>query len=127
MRHLAVFHVKDLPSAGNKSPNIEEKHLLTYLGLTQLSDKELFLLLLLAICVSMILGWIMDLIMRNVGFGVFGNSFVSLLGIATGLAAFHYFYRAYDLRTTPITLLFVVCSIMGLLVLLSWLSRILKI
>jgi hypothetical protein len=100
--------------------------LLTYLGLTHLSNQDLSLLSLVAVCLSIALGWVMDLIMRNVGFGVFGNCFISLLGIATGLAGFHYVYRQYTLVTIPITLFFVVASIMSLLVILSWLRRTLK-
>jgi hypothetical protein len=100
--------------------------LLTYLGLTHLTDKDLWLLGLVAVCFSIALGWAMDLIMRHVGFGTFGNCIISLLGIATGLAGFHYVYRQYTLTKVPITLFFVVASIMSLLVILSWLRRTLK-
>jgi hypothetical protein len=96
------------------------------MGLTHLNNTELALLMLLAVCFSIALGWAMDLIMRRVGFGIFGNSFICLLGIALGLASFIWVYRVYDPRTTIIVLLFVVGSIMALLMLLSWLSRVLK-
>jgi uncharacterized membrane protein YeaQ/YmgE (transglycosylase-associated protein family) len=100
--------------------------LLAYLGLTHLNNQDIWLLLLVAICLSIALGWVMDLIMRNVGFGTFGNCFISLLGIVVGLAGYHYLYKAYSLRNMPITLFFVVGSIMSLLLILSWLRRVLK-
>jgi hypothetical protein len=100
--------------------------ILTYLGLTHLNNSELWLLLLLAITFSIALGWAMDLIMRRVGFGVFGNAGISLVGIGVGLASFIWTYRVFNPRTTVITLLFVVGSIMALLLFFSWLTRVLK-
>jgi hypothetical protein len=100
--------------------------MLRFMGLADLGGSELVLLTLIAACTSFAIGWIMDLIMNRVGFGILGNSFISMLGIGSGLAGYRYFYRVIDLSTLPVVILFIVFSIMFLLVALSWLRRVLK-
>jgi hypothetical protein len=96
------------------------------IGLSHLSSNEQYLLLLLAICGSCAVGWAMDLIMGRVGFGIFGNAGVSMLGIGVGLWTYNNYYGRMSSPDVPVVFAFIVVSIMLHLVVLSVLRRVLR-
>ena len=100
--------------------------LLQSMGLAHLDTRDLYSLLLIAICASFAIGWIMDLIMRNVGFGAIGNSIVSLLGIGAGLALYQRTYGNVGTPNVFVLLTYIVGTVMATLVLCSNLRRFLK-
>jgi uncharacterized membrane protein YeaQ/YmgE (transglycosylase-associated protein family) len=96
------------------------------IGLSHLANKELLLLALIGTCASFAVGWIMHLIMRQVGFGIFGNTFICGLGILTGLFLYNRFYGRLTSPDIVMVLTFVTVAVMTLLVTLSITRRVLK-
>jgi uncharacterized membrane protein YeaQ/YmgE (transglycosylase-associated protein family) len=96
------------------------------IGLSHLADKELFLLALIATCASFAVGWIMDLIMRQVGFGIFGNTFICILGILAGLFLYNRYYGRLTSPDVAVVLTFVTVTVMTMLVTFSITRRVLK-
>jgi uncharacterized membrane protein YeaQ/YmgE (transglycosylase-associated protein family) len=95
-------------------------------GLSHLSDSELYLLLLVAVCCALAVGWIMDLIMDHVGFGIFGNAGVALLGMYVGLYLYNTYYGKLTSPDIFMVLSFTIASVMVHLVVLSVLRRVLR-
>jgi hypothetical protein len=100
--------------------------MLQLIGLSHLSDKELLLLIFIAICCSLAVGWIMDLIMRRIGFGIFGNAFVCMFGILLGIGLYNRFYGRMTSPEPMMVMAFALTSIMLSLVILSLLRRMLR-
>ncbi len=97
-----------------------------FLGLAHLSFNEQLLVLLIAICASFAIGWVMDMIMGRIGFGLFGNAFISMIGIAVGV----WIYKTYlgSLVRPDLTKAMgvIIASIMLHLVVLSVLRRLFR-
>ena len=100
--------------------------MLQLIGLSHLSDKELLLLVFIAICCSLAFGYIIDMIMRSIGFGIFGNAFISMSGILVGLAAYNRYYGRLTAPDVGIVMAFALTSIMLHLIVLSVLRRALR-
>lgn len=100
--------------------------MLKLIGLAHLSDRELFLLALVAICCSLAVGWIMDMILDRVGFGMLGNAAVAMLGIFVGLYAYSQHYGSMTSPNLQMVMGFLVASVMLHLVGLSVLRRMLR-
>ncbi len=100
--------------------------MLKLIGLAHLSDKELFLVALIATCCCFAVGWIMDMIMEKVGFGIFGNAVVALFGIFVGLYAYNNHYGSMTSPNLKIVMAFLVASVMLHLVGFSVLRRVLR-
>ncbi len=100
--------------------------MLKLIGLAHLSDKELFLIALIATCVCFAVGWIMDMIMERVGFGIFGNAAVAMLGVIVGLYAYNNHYGSMTSPNLKIVMAFLVASVMLHLVGLSVVRRMLR-
>jgi len=100
--------------------------MLKLIGLAHLSDKELFLLALVATCCCFAVGWIMDMIMDKVGFGIFGNAAVAMLGIQVGLYAYSNHYGSMTSPNLQLVIAFIVASVMLHLVGLSIVRRVLR-
>jgi hypothetical protein len=96
-------------------------------GLGHLSSNEQFLLLLVAVCVSLGIGWVMDMIMERIGFGMIGNAGISIFAIFAGLYAYNTYYGRMSSPDIMVVIAFVVTSVMMHLVVLSILRRVLKI
>ena len=100
--------------------------MLQLIGLSHLSDKELLLLVFIAICCTLVFGYITDMIMRSIGFGIFGNTFISMSGILVGLAAYNRYYGRLTAPDVGMVMAFVLTSIMLHLIVLSVLRRVLR-
>ena len=100
--------------------------MLKFAGLTHLSDKELFLIALIAVCCSFAVGWVMHLIMDRSGFGIFGNAFIAMLGIFLGVSAYSHYYGRLTSPNLFVLMSFVIASVMLHLVVLSVLRRVLR-
>jgi uncharacterized membrane protein YeaQ/YmgE (transglycosylase-associated protein family) len=101
--------------------------MLKILGLSHLSNNEFALLLLIAICASLLVGWLFDMIMQRLGFGLFGNAFICMLGIFVGVAAYQKFYGRMSSPDVTIVAAFAIGSVMVHLVALSILRRVFRI
>jgi uncharacterized membrane protein YeaQ/YmgE (transglycosylase-associated protein family) len=95
-------------------------------GLSHLSTNEGLLILLVAICASLTVGWIMDMIMGPTGFGLFGNAIVAMIGIVVGVWVYHHFLGS--MKSPDITRLMgtMIASVMLHLVVFSVLRRVLR-
>jgi ABC-type branched-subunit amino acid transport system permease subunit len=95
-------------------------------GLSHLTDKEHYLLLVIAICCSFAVGWIMDLIMGRVGFGIFGNAGVTMVGIFVGLMIYNNYYGRLTSPEISMAIAFAIASVMLHLVVLSVMRRVMR-
>ena len=95
-------------------------------GLAHLTDKEQYLLLVIAICCSFAIGWVMNLIMGRAGFGIFGNACVTMIGIFVGLMSYNRFYGRMTSPDISVLFTFVIASVMLHLVLLSAIRRLMR-
>jgi ABC-type branched-subunit amino acid transport system permease subunit len=98
----------------------------TLAGLAHLSDQEHYLLLLIAVCCAFAVGWIMDMIMGRVGFGIFGNAGVTLIGIFVGLMTYHNYYGRMTSPEISVVIAFAIASVMLHLVVLSVMRRMMR-
>jgi uncharacterized membrane protein YeaQ/YmgE (transglycosylase-associated protein family) len=96
------------------------------IGLSHLSNSEYWTLVLIAVIISLMVGYITDMIMNRHGFGVFGNSFICMLGIVVGLAAYHKFYGRMSSPDITIVSGFAIASVMLHLVSLTILKRVFR-
>jgi uncharacterized membrane protein YeaQ/YmgE (transglycosylase-associated protein family) len=101
--------------------------MLKILGLSHLSSNEVMLILLICICISLLVGWLFDMIMQRLGFGLFGNAFICMLGIFVGVAAYQQFYGRMTSPDITMVSAFAVGSVMVHLVALSILRRVFRI
>ena len=100
--------------------------MLQLIGLSHLSDKELLLLVFIAICISLAVGWVVDMIMRRVGFGIFGNAFICIFGIMLGLGLYNRYYGRMTAPEPMMVMAFALTSTMFLLITISVLRRMLR-
>ncbi len=101
--------------------------MLKLIGLAHLSDKEIYLVALIAICCCFAVGWIMDMIMERAGFGILGNAVVSLFGVFVGLYAYSNYYGSMTSPQLQFLFAFIIASVMLHLVGLSVIRRVLRI
>lgn len=100
--------------------------MLKLIGLAHLNSKELFLIAIIAACCCFAVGWIMDMIMGKVGFGIIGNSVVAMLGVMFGLYAYNNHYGTMTRPDLKVVIAFLVTSVMIHLVALSIVRRVLR-
>jgi uncharacterized membrane protein YeaQ/YmgE (transglycosylase-associated protein family) len=95
-------------------------------GLSHLSTNEQLLVLLVAICGSLTVGWIMDMIMGPTGFGLFGNAIIAMIGIVVGIWVYHHYLGS--MKSPDITKMMgvIIASVMLHLVACSVLRRVLR-
>jgi uncharacterized membrane protein YeaQ/YmgE (transglycosylase-associated protein family) len=95
-------------------------------GLSHLSTNEQLLIVLVVICASLTVGWVMDMIMGPSGFGLFGNAIVAIIGIVVGV----WVYGNYlgSLKSPDMTRMMgaIIASVMLHLVVFSVLRRVLR-
>jgi hypothetical protein len=58
------------------------------LGFGDVTWLEAWTISLAAVALSMIVGWVIDVVTDEVGFGVFGNTFICLVAIAVALVSY---------------------------------------
>jgi hypothetical protein len=58
------------------------------LGFGQVNSLEAWTIVLVAIALALIVGWVVDMIADRIGFGILGNALICVLGIAVALVAF---------------------------------------
>ncbi len=100
--------------------------MLKIIGLAHLSNKELFLLALIAICVCFTIGWVMDMVLEKSGSGIFGNAVVAMLAILVGLYVYNNHYGTLTSPDLKMVTAFLVASVMVHLVGLSVIKRYLR-
>ena len=100
--------------------------MLKLIGLAHLSNKDLFLVLVVAICCCFVVGWIMDMVMEQIGFGIVGNSVVAMFAVLVGLYGYNNHYGSLTSPDLKIVMAFLVASVMVHLVALSVVRRVLR-
>jgi hypothetical protein len=100
--------------------------MLKIIGLAHLSNKELFLVAIIATCCCFVVGWIMDMVMEKIGFGIFGNAVVAMIAILVGLYGYNNHYGSMTSPDLKIVMAFLVASVMVHLVGLSVIRRVLR-
>jgi uncharacterized membrane protein YeaQ/YmgE (transglycosylase-associated protein family) len=96
------------------------------IGLTHLSDNEYYTLLLVAVIISLVVGYVTDMIMGRLGWGVFGNSFICMLGIVVGLYGYNRFYGRMSSPDITIVSAFAIASVILHLVSLTIIKRVFR-
>jgi uncharacterized membrane protein YeaQ/YmgE (transglycosylase-associated protein family) len=96
------------------------------LGLAHLSFNEQLLVLLVAICASLAVGWVMDLIMDRIGFGLFGNAIITFIGILVGIWIYNTYLGSMVRPDLTKAMGVIIASVMLHLVVLSVLRRALR-
>ncbi len=97
-----------------------------FLGLGHLSFNEQLLVLLIAICASLAVGWVMDMIMGRIGFGLFGNAIICMIGIAVGIWVYKTYLGTMVRPDMTKSMGVIIASVMLHLVVLSVLRRLLR-
>jgi uncharacterized membrane protein YeaQ/YmgE (transglycosylase-associated protein family) len=96
------------------------------IGLSHLSTNEQLLIVLVMICASLTIGWVMDMIMGPSGFGLFGNAIVAIIGIVVGV----WIYGNYlgSMKSPDMTRMMgtIIASVMLHLVMFSVVRRVLR-
>jgi hypothetical protein len=71
------------------------------LGFGQLNGLEAWTIVLAAGALVLIIGWILDLVAERVGFGIFGNAAICLLGICVALVTFRTYVGDVNFARLP--------------------------
>jgi hypothetical protein len=74
------------------------------LGFGQVSEVEAWTIVLAAVALALIVGWILDLVAEHVGFGIFGNAAICLLGIGVALIVFRTYVGDVNLGRLPLVM-----------------------
>jgi uncharacterized membrane protein YeaQ/YmgE (transglycosylase-associated protein family) len=75
--------------------------MLKMLGFGDLNSTEGWTILLAAMALAVIVGWLLDAITERIGFGIFGNAVVCLLGIAVGMLVFQRYFGEVSINKLP--------------------------
>ncbi len=97
-----------------------------FIGLSHLSFNEQLLVLLIAICASLAVGWLMDMIMGPIGFGLFGNAIITMIGIVVGIVIYNSYFGSMVRPDMTKAMGIIIASVMLHLVVLSVLRRLLR-
>ncbi len=81
------------------------------LGFGQVTDLEAWTLLLAATALSLIVGWVLDMIAEQLGFGIFGNAALCMLALSVSLLAFQHYVGELSLQRLPLIMAFATASV----------------
>jgi uncharacterized membrane protein YeaQ/YmgE (transglycosylase-associated protein family) len=71
------------------------------LGFGDLNSTESWTIMIAAVALALIVGWLLDMVADRVGFGIFGNGVICLLGIAVGLLLFQRYIGEINVQRLP--------------------------
>jgi hypothetical protein len=74
------------------------------LGFGDVNSLEAWTIVLAALAMALIIGWILDLVAARIGFGILGNAVVCLLGIGVALVTFRTYIGDVNLSRLPIVM-----------------------
>ncbi|MGL4240980.1 MAG: hypothetical protein ACRCTI_07700, partial [Beijerinckiaceae bacterium] len=74
------------------------------LGFGDVTVFEAWTIALVAVALSLIVGWILDLVSEKVGFGIFGNAVVCLLAIMVSLVVFRTYIGDVSMARLPMAM-----------------------
>jgi hypothetical protein len=97
-----------------------------FLGFGQVTGLEAWTIVLVATALALIIGWVIDLVTEQTGFGVFGNSFVCLLGIMVALIVFQHYVGELSVARLPLVVAFASASVTVHMFMLIYVRRALK-
>jgi uncharacterized membrane protein YeaQ/YmgE (transglycosylase-associated protein family) len=97
-----------------------------FVGMDYLNTTEQVLVLLIACVGSLLVGWVMNLIMEKIGFGIFGNTFAALLGVYSALYIYNRYVGTMKNPEAVMLLSTIVGSVMLHIVFLSLMRRVLR-
>jgi uncharacterized membrane protein YeaQ/YmgE (transglycosylase-associated protein family) len=96
------------------------------LGFGDLSSAEAWTIGLAAVALAMIVGWLLDLIADHIGFGIFGNAVICLLGMAGGIWMFRNYVGEITMQRLPMIMGAAAGSVIVLMFAMIFLRRALK-
>jgi uncharacterized membrane protein YeaQ/YmgE (transglycosylase-associated protein family) len=96
------------------------------LGFGDLSSTEAWTVGLAAVALALIVGWLLDLIADHIGFGIFGNAVICLLGIAVGIWLFRTYVGEVSMQRLPMVMGVAAASVIVHMFVLIFLRRALK-
>lgn len=96
------------------------------LGFGDLNSTEAWTVMLAAIALALLVGWLLDLVAAHIGFGILGNGFITLLGIAVGLVMYRNYMGEITLHNLTMVIAAATASVVLHLYVLIFLRRTLK-
>jgi uncharacterized membrane protein YeaQ/YmgE (transglycosylase-associated protein family) len=96
------------------------------LGFGFVNDLEAWTIILVAIALSLIVGWVLDMVTERMGFGIFGNAAICLLGICVALVVFRTYIGEISVQRLPIVLAAATLSVLLHIFTMIFLRRALK-
>ncbi len=96
------------------------------LGFGDLSSLEIWTIMLVAIALSLIVGWVLDLVAEHIGFGIFGNAAICMLGLAMSLVTFRHYVGEPTVARLHMVLAFATVSVILHMMVLITARRLMK-
>jgi hypothetical protein len=96
------------------------------LGFGDVNSTEAWTIMLAAIGLALVVGWLLDMIADRMGFGIIGNGVVCLLGIAVGLVVFKNYIGEISVQRLPTIIGFGAASVVVHMFTLIFLRRTLR-
>lgn len=96
------------------------------LGFGDVTSVEAWTIGLAAVALALIVGWLLDMITDRIGFGIFGNGAICLLGISAGLVFFRSYIGEVSVQRLPMIMGVAAVSVVLLMFVLIFLRRVLK-
>jgi uncharacterized membrane protein YeaQ/YmgE (transglycosylase-associated protein family) len=96
------------------------------MGFGDVNSVEAWTIMLAAIALSLIVGWLLDMIAEHIGFGIFGNAAIALIGAAVGLIVFRNYVGEVSGGRLPIVIGFAMSSVVVHMFVLVMLRRMLR-
>jgi uncharacterized membrane protein YeaQ/YmgE (transglycosylase-associated protein family) len=95
-------------------------------GLGHLSDKEIWLIAIIVMCGSFLIGWAFDSIMGRQGFGLIGNSLLAAFAVWVGAWTYNRYFGSFRSPDMKIVLAVIFGSVVLHLLVLNFLRRFLR-
>jgi hypothetical protein len=96
------------------------------LGFGDINSTEAWTIMLAAVALALLVGWLTDMIASRMGFGIFGNALVCLLAIGVGLIVFRNYFGDVSVQRLPLAVGFGTASVIVHMFVLIFLRRTLR-
>lgn len=74
------------------------------LGFGDVSSLEWWTILLVGTAMALIIGWLLDIVADRVGFGIFGNALIAVLGTCVALVAYRNYVGDIGVNVLPMVM-----------------------
>jgi uncharacterized protein (DUF486 family) len=96
------------------------------LGFGDVSSLEWWTIVLAGTAMALIIGWLLDMVADRIGFGIFGNALIAVLGICVALVAYRNYIGEIRIGVLPIVMGVATLSVVVHFLVIFYLRRALK-